>query len=127
METTDDREPSTAEAARESGDSPEGAPAKGHRRTAIDAKGMERPRFLLDFPDDPALERLISAFEAGNFALIRRDAEGLARSTSDPEVRKAALELRRRIDPDPLAKYLIAISVALLVVLTVWAYRGGAH
>jgi len=88
---------------------------------------MERPRFLLDFPEDPQLERLITAFEAGNFAFVRREAESLARSTTDPDVRNAALELRRRIDPDPLAKYLLAISLALLVLLTIWAYRNAGR
>lgn len=88
---------------------------------------MERPRFLLDFPDDPELERLIAAFEAGNFALVRRDAERVAESTSDPAVKEAALELRRRIDPDPLAKYLLAISGVLLVILTIWAYAQASH
>jgi hypothetical protein len=101
-----------------------GATAKT-RRNPLNSEGMERPRFLLDFPDDPELERLIRAFEAGNFALIRREAESLARSTSNPEVRDAALELRRRIDPDPLTKYLLAVSLALLVILTIWAYRAG--
>lgn len=97
------------------------------KRPPLDDHGMERPRFLLDFPEDPALERLIVAFEAGNFALVRKDAERVARETENPEVRNAALELRRRIDPDPLAKYLLAISLVLLVVLVVWAYRAGAH
>jgi hypothetical protein len=37
-------------------------------------------------------------------------------------VRAAALELRRRIDPDPLSTYIVLISVALLLFLLVWAY-----
>jgi len=101
--------------------------APAHKRSPLDADGMERPRFLLDFPEDPQLERLITAFEAGNFAFVRREAESLARSTTDPDVRNAALELRRRIDPDPLAKYLLAISLALLVLLTIWAYRNAGR
>jgi hypothetical protein len=88
---------------------------------------MERPEFLLDFPEDPGLERLIAAFEAGNYALVRRDAEKLAASSSDPTVRDAALELRRRIDMDPLARYLILISVLLLAFLSVWAYGVQPH
>jgi hypothetical protein len=88
---------------------------------------MERPVFLLDFPEDPALEPLIQAFEAGNYARVREGAELLSRSHESSAVREAALELRRRIEPDPLAKYLIAISVVLLVVLTVWAYHVESH
>ena len=101
-------------------------PAKP-RRAPLDGEGMERPRFLLDFPEDPELERLIVAFEAGNFARVRREAEKVASSTANPEVRAAALELRKRIDPDPLAKYLLGISLVLLVVLTLWAYGAGSH
>jgi hypothetical protein len=97
------------------------------RRAPHDDKGMERPRFLLDFPEDPDLERLIVAFEAGNFALVRKDAEKVAAATESPAVREAALELRRRIDPDPLAKYLLAISLVLLLVVAIWAYRAGSH
>jgi len=100
---------------------------KEPRRAPLNDDGMERPRFLLDFPEDPELERLITAFEAGNFARVRRDALRLAESTADPAVKEAALELRRRIDPDPLAKYLLAISFVLLAVLTIWAYARGSH
>ena len=92
-------------------------------RAPLDSKGMERPRFLLDFPEDPALERLIVAFENGNYAFIRREAENVATTASSPAVRDAALELRRRIEPDPLAKYLLAIAALLLVYLVVWAYH----
>jgi hypothetical protein len=91
-------------------------------RAPLDAAGMERPKFLLDYPEDPALERLIAAFESGNYALIRRDADKVAETAATPEVRDAALELRRRIEPDPLAKYLLAIAALLLVYLVVWAY-----
>jgi len=122
METKEGSPPETAEE-----DPPEAAEPRPLRRPPLDEHGMERPRFLLDFPDDPALDRLITAFEAGNFALIRREAEKLAASTLDPDVRVAALELRRRIDPDPLAKYLLAISLVLFVVLTVWAYAHDSH
>ncbi len=98
------------------------SPPAAPKRPTLDSHGMERPRFLLDFPEDPELERLILAFESGNYALIRRDAEAVASSAKDPEVRSAALELRRRIDPDPLAKYLLAIAAALLIFLVIWAY-----
>jgi hypothetical protein len=117
----------------ERGSSPPGAPEGGApeapdapappTRAALDAQGMERPKFLLDYPRDPALERLIAAFESGNYAFVRREAEAVAKATEDPAVRDAALELRRRIEPDPLAKYLLGLAAALLVFLVVWAYR----
>jgi hypothetical protein len=97
------------------------------KRPRLDARGMERPAFLLDFPEDPALEELIEAFEAGNYALVRARADDLARGTDREDVAAAALELRRRIEPDPLAGYLLLISALLLVFLVVWAYAGHAH
>jgi hypothetical protein len=96
-------------------------------RPELDEGGRERPLFLLRFPKHPELEPLIRAFEAGNYALVRRDAPALAERTDDPAVRDAALELRRRIDPDPLYKYLLAASVVLLAFLTAYAYLGHAH
>ncbi len=105
-----------------------GPPAPwAHRRPALDADGMERPVFLLDFPEDPALEELISAFESGNYAFIRREAEKVAAAAADPAVRDAALDLRRRIDPDPVAKYLLVIAALLLVFLIVWVYGAQAR
>ena len=89
----------------------------------LNAAGRERPRFLLGFPQDPDLARLAGAFEAGNYALVREQAEALAERAENPAVRDAALELRRRIDPDPLAKYLLALTAALLLFLAWFAYH----
>ena len=89
----------------------------------LDASGRERPRFLLGFPKHPDLARLSAAFEAGNYALVRAEAEALAERAESPAVRDAALELRRRIDPDPLAKYLLALTAALLLSLAYFAYH----
>lgn len=90
---------------------------------ALDAQGRERPRFLLQFPEDPELARLSAAFEAGNYALVRAEAEKLAERSENPAIRAAALELRRRIDPDPLAKYLLGLTAALFVALAYFAYH----
>ena len=92
-------------------------------RPSIGPDGRERPAFLLAFPSDPELERLMRAFELGNYALVRSGAPELAERTTDPKVRAAAEELARRIEPDPLVKVLLALSIALLVVLTLWAYK----
>jgi hypothetical protein len=103
---------------------PEESAASGAKpgRAPLDADGRERPQFLLAFPEDPELERLIGAFESGDFATVRRDAPALAERAEDPSVRDAALELRRRIDPDPLVRYLLIASVILLAVLVLHAY-----
>lgn len=96
--------------------------ASAPARSELDAAGRERPRFLLSFPSDPDLDRLVEAFERGDFATVRADAPALAERTEDEGVRDAALELRRRIDPDPLIKYLLLASVILLFVLVMHAY-----
>lgn len=92
------------------------------RRPALNAASERRPRFLLEFPEDPELESLILAFEEGNFAKVRAEAEPLARRTQNEAVRQAALELRRRIDPDPLLLWLLGLCFALFVFIVVWVY-----
>lgn len=78
---------------------------------------VEASRFTRTFPKDAALDDLVAAFERGDYALVRSEAPALARRTTDPEVRRAALELRRRIDPDKLSLLLIGFAFALLLVL----------
>lgn len=90
---------------------------------ALDTQGRERPQFLRSFPEHPELSRLVTAFEAGNYALVRAEAEALAERADSPAVRDAALELRRRIEPDPLMKYLLALTAALLLFLAYFAYH----
>jgi len=92
--------------------------------STLNADGRERPRFLLQFPSDPALQQLVSAFEAGNYQEVREGAPRLAASTSDPIVRAAARELRRRIDPDPLMKYLLYVALGLFVFIVWYTYQG---
>lgn len=99
---------------------PESKPLR--KRPRLNAAGEERPAFLLAFPDDPELEALMAAFEQGNFAEVRARAPDLASRTGDPEVRRAALELRRRIDPDPLLVVLLIFSLSLFLFIVVWVY-----
>ena len=79
---------------------------------------------MLEFPDDPELELLIAAFESGNFAWVRAEAPNLAARTSSEAVRRAALELRSRTDPDPLLVGMLGLCILLFVFLVVWIYRG---
>lgn len=88
----------------------------------LDAAGAERPRFLLSFPKHPELDALVAAYEAGDFARVRSEAPKLAEQSDDPDVRDAALELRRRIDPDPLIRYLLLAAMGLLAFLVLYAY-----
>jgi hypothetical protein len=70
---------------------------------------------------------LVQAYERGNYALVRREAPALASRTPHEDVRAAALELRRRLDPDPLMKYLLGLAFALLVFLTLYIYATHRH
>jgi len=58
---------------------------------------------------------------------VRKEAPRLVETAEDPAVRAAALELFRRIQPDPLIKYLLAVSVALLIFLVMYAYGSHDH
>ena len=103
---------------------PEPAPASD---VQLNADGRERPRFLLEFPADPKLQQLVQAFEAGNYREVRERAPRLIETTEDPIVRAAARELLRRIDPDPLMKYLLWIALALFVFVVWYTYQGQPH
>jgi hypothetical protein len=81
--------------------------------------------FAKGFPEDPELGRLVAAFESGDYRTVRDEAPKLAARTDDPRVREAALDLRKRIDPDPIQLYLLALTLALLVFLTAWFYSHG--
>lgn len=91
-------------------------------RDTLDAEGRERPSFVLTFPSDPALDHAVKAFELGDYASVRVEATKLAEH-ENPDVRVAAGELLRRIEPDPLVKILLGMAVALFLVVTFWAYR----
>ena len=81
-----------------------------------------RPRFARRFPRDAALDALVDAFDEGNYAKVRREAPELAEKTSNDDVKVAALELRRRIDPDPLSIALMVLACTLLVVLAIFYF-----
>jgi len=96
---------------------------EGASRPELDASGRERPVFLLSFPHDPELERLITAFELGNYALVRESAPRLVERSERPEVKAAARELLARIEPDPLVKFLLALAIALFVAVVGFVYH----
>lgn len=90
----------------------------------LDGDGRERPAFLLNFPQDPELARLVAAYERGDFNTVRQEAPALATRTPDPAVRSAANELRRRIDPSPLLLWFLGSAIALFIALAFWSYHG---
>lgn len=86
----------------------------------VDSSGQPIPSFAKNFPDDPRLNRLVLLFEQGNYAAVRAEAPALIKGSEDPEVRAAAEQLVKRLEPDPLALYLLGIAAALLVALAGW-------
>lgn len=108
-------------------ESPAAKAKAGPTPRPLDAEGRERPGFLLEFPDDPELQRLARAFEEGNYETVRLGAPKLAETTTDARVRGAARELRRRIDPDPLMKYLLWVAIALFVFVVWYTYQNHAR
>jgi hypothetical protein len=107
-------------------DSTESA-APRERGPAYAADGSERPAFVLDFPDDPELAKVTAAFEAGNYAYVREHATELAERSENAAVKRAATELLTRIEPDPLIRFLLGVSVVLLLFLTYYAYANHGH
>ena len=87
------------------------------KRNVKAAASKARPRFAKGYPASAELDRLVDAFSAGNFALVRSEAPALADEAEDEAVRTAARDLRRRISPEPTAVYLWALGVALVLLL----------
>jgi hypothetical protein len=99
-----------------------GEPSPASEEPKVEPAPDGRPPFARKYPRTEDLDALLAAFEAGNYAKVRADAPKLAERASDPEVARALRDLRRRIEPDPLQIYLLAITAALLVFLTVWFF-----
>ena len=78
------------------------------------------PSFAKTFPRDPELDALVVAFTRGDYRSVRARAPELARTATDETVKRAALELRGRIEPDGSSKLLFLVAAALLVFLTAW-------
>jgi hypothetical protein len=92
-----------------------------------EAPRRDVPGFAEAYPRHPELDRLLDAFERGDYAAVRAGAPRLAESAKDEDVRRAARELRLRIDPDPLAAWLLLVAAALLVFLAGWYWRHPKH
>jgi hypothetical protein len=85
------------------------------------------PAFAQDFPAHEALDSLLDAFVRGDYARVRAEAPKLARSGEPQGVREAARIILQRTNADPLAVALLALTAALLAVLTgYWVAHGKA-
>lgn len=78
------------------------------------------PAFARDFPRDPELDALVSAFARGDHAAVRTGAPALAEKAELEEVKRAARLLRERIEPDPSSRLFFVLTAALLVFLMAW-------
>ena len=90
---------------------------KKKRSEAPVGKRDDRPPFARSYPRHDGLDELVFAFERGDFGLVREKAPALIDGDADEAVKRAATDLRRRIDPAPTSVYLWALGVALLVFL----------
>ncbi len=108
---------------RDEAEGPEAA-ARPKKKRKKKAKATREgvPSFASRFPRDEGLDALLAAFDRGDYARVREDGARLVKSTEDPAVRRAAEELLRRIEPDPLAKYMLFAACLLLVFFTIWYF-----
>lgn len=91
--------------------------------TRLDPDGRERPAFIFQYPrHDPQLNRLVDAFERGDFRLVGRGAKTLANTTADTEVQRAALDLLKRTQPHPLVRLFLLSAFLLFTFLVGWSY-----
>jgi hypothetical protein len=79
-----------------------------------------RPAFAIAFPRSAPLDTAVEAFVRGDYRLARQQAERLAESATDDDIKRAARTLAERTHPDPLGVLLLALATALLVVLGGW-------
>jgi hypothetical protein len=79
-----------------------------------------------DYPPDAKLAEIVHAFEAGNYARVRRAARELSARTADPAVRAACADLVRRTTASPLATSLWLLgAVFVLAVCAYWLRSAG--
>ena len=75
--------------------SDETMPAARRRRR----RSPKRPRFLARFPEHEGLAKAVLAYERGDYAEVRIISKNLLEREEDADVRGAASELLRRIEP----------------------------
>lgn len=93
-----------------------------HKAEHKGGEGRRRLRFAAHYPEDPALDALVDAFEAGDYARVREEGPTLAKSAEDPAVSRAARDLVSRLSPDPLAVRMLVGAGLLLAFLIYWFY-----
>jgi hypothetical protein len=84
--------------------------------------GDGHPQFARQYPRTPDIDRLLRAFENGDYETVRLDAPKVAAAAKDPLEAAAARDLARRTLPDPMALYIMALTLALFVFLSAWVF-----
>jgi hypothetical protein len=78
-------------------------------------------RFAEAFPEGvPELDALVAAFAEGDYRRVREEAPKLAAKSDDEAVRRAAEVLVQRTRPEPAIVWLVGLTAALLVFLSLW-------
>lgn len=87
------------------------------------SKGPRPPAFLDEFPEDARLQPLVVAYLAGDYATVRAGAHRLADDASEPDVKRAASDLLRRISPDPMLKWMYLATLVLILAVGLYWMR----
>lgn len=80
------------------------------------------PLFAQKYPRDDALDALLVLFDRGNYAAVREGAERILTSKAKSPVKQATEDLLRRLEPDPLARYMLIASMLLLLFFSLWYF-----
>ncbi len=110
----------TSKKAKDDAGSRNGPRKKGKKKKAKTREGV--PAFAQRYPRDETLDTLLVTFERGDYASVREGAQKLIASSTKPAVRQAAEDLLRRLEPDPLARYLLGAATLLLVFFSIWYF-----
>jgi hypothetical protein len=81
-----------------------------------------RPAFARAYPHTKDIDELIFYFLSGDYRKVRELAPRMTERAGDEREKQAIADLRRRIEADPMALYLLGLTLALLVFVTVWFY-----
>ena len=103
---------------------PDTAPENSQKPPRLAPAG-KHARFLDSFPEHEGLSRAVSAFENGNYAQARTLCDELLDREEDEDVRDAARELIRRMQPDRLIVAILWASFALLALIVLRVYGHG--
>jgi hypothetical protein len=81
-----------------------------------------RPLFARAYPRSKDIDDLLAFFRSGNYKKVRELAPKMMARAGDEREKNAIADVRRRIEADPMALYLLGLTLALLVFLTIFFY-----